>query len=299
MKVVPRNDSDWIFREPTIDIFNDMDRYSIQPRATRKQRRVFEGDFHMEFCDTLKQLVQAYFRDFSFELLDQPWKAFTSSWSAETLARNLGINSSFVTKEHCYVLVRLSRFRDSVRLGRVPANDNVIDQVRLEIDKIRSGDVASVLMFIKKFGSHYIQSYVTGNSLYQVFVYNKSRYHQIKDKLKNQGISHTSESELNEYFSPWQAEYLGMIKVASGNKTVENWASEKLRNTNYFIFNYPTLLKSKSEPRLLARLNNLLTNEAILGMNMRSLGVVIKDPVKKKWFDEVLDNYLKLWESNL
>lgn len=80
-------------------------------------------------------------------------------------------------------------------------------------------------------------------------MYNKSRYHQIKDKLKNQGISHTSESELNEYFSPWQAEYLGMIKVASGNKTVENWASEKLRNTNYFIFNYPTLLKSKSEPR--------------------------------------------------
>ncbi|XP_066146592.1 torso-like protein [Euwallacea fornicatus] len=299
MKVVPRNDSDWIFREPTIDIFNDMDRYSVQPeRSSRKQRRVFEGDFHMEFCDTLKQLVQAYFRDFNFELLDQPWKAFTSSWSAETLARNLGINATFVTKDHCYVLVRLSRFRDSVRLGRVPESYNVVEPVKDEIDKIQKGDAASVLQFIKKFGSHYIQSYVTGNSLYQVFVFNKSRYHQIKDRLKNQGISHINESELNQYFSPWQAAHMGFIKVASGNRTVENWATEKLRN-NYLIFTYPSLLKSKGDPRLLARLNNLLKNEAILGMDMRSLGVVINDPIKKQWFEEVLDNYLKLWESNL
>lgn len=122
----------------------------------------------MEFCDTLKQLVQAYFRDFNFEMLDQPWKAFTSSWSAETLARNLGINSSFVAKDHCYVLVRLSRFRDSVKLGRTPDSDNVMDLVKNEIDNIKVGDVASVLTFIKKYGSHYIQSYVTGNSLYQV-----------------------------------------------------------------------------------------------------------------------------------
>ncbi|KAL1506731.1 hypothetical protein ABEB36_006038 [Hypothenemus hampei] len=299
MKVVPRNESDWIFREPTIDIFNDMTQYSIQPeRSTRKQRRVFDGDFHMEFCDTLKQLVQAYFRDFNFELLDQPWKAFTSSWSVETLARNLGINSTYLGGDHCYVLVRLSRFRDSVRLDRTPGNDNVVNSVREEIDNIKLGDEASVLMFIKKFGSHYIQSYVTGNSLYQVVVFNKTRYHQIKDRLKNQGISHISEAELNQYFSPWHAEHMGLIKVASGNRTVENWASAKLRH-NYFIFTYPTLLKSKGDSRLLARLNNLLKNEAILGMDMRSLGVVIDDPAKKKWFEEVLDNFLKLWESNL
>ncbi|CAH1124284.1 unnamed protein product [Ceutorhynchus assimilis] len=299
MKVVPRNDSDWIFREPTIDIFNDIGQYSIQPeRSPRKQRRVFDGDFHMEFCDTLKQLVQAYFRDFNFESLDQPWRAFTSSWSPETLARNLGINSSFVAKDHCYVLVRLSRFRESAKLGRTPSGDNVVDLVQDEIANIEVGNVSSVLMFIKKFGSHYIQSYVTGNSLYQVFVFNKTRYHQIKDRLKYQGISHINESELNQYFSPWHAEHMGLIKVASGNKTVENWASSKLRH-NYFIFTYPTLLKSKGDSRLLTRLNNLLKNEAILGMEMKSLSAVIEDAAKKKWFEEVLDNYLKLWESNL
>ncbi|XP_030762103.1 torso-like protein isoform X2 [Sitophilus oryzae] len=300
MKVVPRNDSEWIFREPTIDIFTDADLYALQPnqRSGRKQRRVFDGDFHMEFCDNIKQLVQAYFRDFDFELLDQPWKAFTSSWSIETLARNLGINSSFIAKEHCYVLVRLSRFRDSSRLARTPSNLKVVEPVQREIDDIVVGDVASVLMFIKKFGSHYIQSYVTGNSLYQVFVFNKSSYRQIKDRLKNQGISNITEMELHQYFSPWNAELVGSIKVASGNQTVENWASSRLR-ANYLFGSFPTLLKSKGDPRLLGKLNSLLKNEAILQMEMRTLSAAIEDPSKRKWFVEVLDNFLKLWESNL
>lgn len=53
--------------------------------------QVFQGDFHMEFCDNVKQLMQAYFRDFSVERLDKPWQAFTGSWSKFTLARNLGL----------------------------------------------------------------------------------------------------------------------------------------------------------------------------------------------------------------
>jgi len=53
--------------------------------------QVFQGDFHMEFCDNVKQLLQAYFRDFSVERLDKPWQAFTGSWSKFTLARNLGL----------------------------------------------------------------------------------------------------------------------------------------------------------------------------------------------------------------
>ncbi|XP_060531293.1 torso-like protein [Cylas formicarius] len=299
MKVVPRNDSEWIFREPTINVFTDVDRYSsVSARTPKKQKKVFDGDFHMEFCDNLQQLVQAYFRDFNFERLEKPWRAFTSSWSTETLARNLGVNSTYLAKDHCYVLVRLSRFRDSVELTKTPRDLGLIEDVQQEIENIRFGDVASVFTFIKKYGSHYIQSYITGNSLYQVFVFNKTRYLQIKDRLKNQGISHIGEGELNQYFSPWQAVHMGAIKVASGNKTVELWASSKLRH-NYYIFTYPSLLKSKGDPRLLGKLNSLLGNEAILEIEMKTLAPVFKNPLKRKWFEEVLDNSLKLWESNL
>ena len=67
---------------------------------------VFEGDFHMEFCDNLRQLLQAYFRDFQLERLERPWSAFTASWSRNAMAKHLGLNATYVAGSHCYVLVR-------------------------------------------------------------------------------------------------------------------------------------------------------------------------------------------------
>lgn len=171
MKVVPRNndtEQNWVFREPTIDVFDGIDHLVTYPRRNIAKKSVLDGDFHLEFCDNLRQLLQAYFRDFSFERLDRPWTAFTGSWVPELTARNLGINSSFVHGDHCYVLVRLSRFRESVRLEQIPTNVQLVNAVAEELSRITIGDVASVVQFIKKFGSHYIASYVTGNSLYQV-----------------------------------------------------------------------------------------------------------------------------------
>lgn len=67
MRVVPRNDTDgWVFREPTVNVFKDVDQLVLAPKP-RTAKTLFDGDFHMEFCDNLKQLLQAYFRDFSFE----------------------------------------------------------------------------------------------------------------------------------------------------------------------------------------------------------------------------------------
>lgn len=77
---------------------------------------IFQGDFHMEFCDNQRQLLQAYFRDFAVERLDRPWQAFTGSWSAAAVARNLGLNASFVGGRHSYVLVRLARHRAASRV---------------------------------------------------------------------------------------------------------------------------------------------------------------------------------------
>jgi len=64
----------------------------------------------MEFCDNLKQLLQAYFRDFSVERLEKPWQAFTGSWSKFTLARNLGLLD---TNIHLYhdILLEISQKR--------------------------------------------------------------------------------------------------------------------------------------------------------------------------------------------
>lgn len=122
----------------------------------------------MEFCDNLKQLLQAYFRDFSFERLDRPWRAFTAGWPTDTMARNLGINSSFVQGDYCYVLVRVARYRESAKLKDLPPNVEVEGVVAEAIARTGDGTPGNIAEFIKKYGTHYISSYVTGNALYQV-----------------------------------------------------------------------------------------------------------------------------------
>lgn len=303
MRVVPRNDSDptWIFREPTVDIFRNI---SLQapPVALNSvastASSVFEGDFHMEFCDNLRQLLQAYFRDFTFERLEKPWRAFTASWSRTAMARHLGINSSFVSGQHCYVLVRVARHRDSAQLGTLPSDLELEPPVAQEMDRIVPGDPASAMEFIRSFGSHYIASYVTGNSLYQVFVYPPNVYKRIKERLKTRGVADLSNVELASFFSPWSAEHIGTIQAASGNSTVEEWAIENLR-VHFYFFTYTSLLKLHGDANLLRKLDGLLLNEALLQLNLRTLTPAFRDNARKQWFNEVIDNYLKLWEVNM
>lgn len=88
-------------------------------------------------------------------------------------ARKLGINSSFIKGDFCYVLVRVSRFRETGRLSRpIPPNQILYDDVSARIRNMTIGDTTSTVQFMNSFGTHYIDSYVTGNSLYQVIFAN-------------------------------------------------------------------------------------------------------------------------------
>lgn len=123
----------------------------------------------MEFCDNKRQLFQAYFRDFTIERLDRPWQAFTGGWHQEVAARKLGINSSFIKGDYCYVLVRVSRFRETANLQRqIPPNQLLENDVSVKIANLTPGDIPATVQFMSHYGTHYINSYVTGNSLYQV-----------------------------------------------------------------------------------------------------------------------------------
>ncbi|KAG8035303.1 hypothetical protein G9C98_006749 [Cotesia typhae] len=297
MRVVPRNDSDtWIFREPTVEVFNKV---ITAPPRVKSKTTVFDGDFHMEFCDNVRQLLQAYFRDFTFERMDRPWRAFTGSWSVATIARHLGINSSFITQDHCYVLVRVARYRENKKLAGAPDSSLIFDQsVTREADNITVGDIAGTIKFIRNFGSHYIASFVTGNSLYQVFVYTPQVYQRIKERLKTRGVAQLSSVELSNFFSPWYAEHMGTIQSASGNHSVEAWAIENLR-VQYYFFTYPTLLKLHGDAGLLYQLDDLLGNEALLQLHLKTLSPLFKDTQQRDWFLEVIDNYFKLWEVNM
>lgn len=132
----------------------------------------------------------------------------------------------------------------------------------------------------------------------QVFVYTPQVYLRIKERLKTRGVSDLSSLELSNYFSPWYAEHMGAIQSASGNRSVESWAIERLR-VQYYVFTYASLLKLHGQADLLRQLDGLLGNEALLQLQLRTLAPLFKEPRRRDWFLEVVDNYYKLWEVNM
>ncbi|KAJ9578989.1 hypothetical protein L9F63_024904, partial [Diploptera punctata] len=251
MRVVPRNDTDrsWIFREPTVHVFRNLS-IAVQPvTSVETYTPVFNGDYHMEFCDNLSQLLQAYFRDFYIQRMDKSWKAFTASWSKAAMARHLGINTTYITDQHSYVLVRVARHRTTESLSAYASNREVENTVSKEADKVVIGDTASVMDFVRNFGTHYIASYVTGNSLYQVFVYKSPIYLDIKERVNTKGVKDVSALELLSFFSPWNADHIGKVQSASGNIALEEWATEILE-VDLTYLKYASLIKVVTEAPL-------------------------------------------------
>ena len=133
---------------------------------------------------------------------------------------------------------------------------------------------------------------------FQVFVYTPEIYLRIKERLKTRGAAELSSLELGNYFSPWYAEHIGSIQSASGNRSAEAWAVDRLR-VQYYIVTYASLLKLHGDASLLKQLDSLLGNEALLQLQLRTLAPLFKDPERRDWFLEVIDNYFKLWEVNM
>lgn len=164
MRVLPKNDSNWIFRQPSLEIFNKVNVALRIPNEANE----FDGDFHMEFCDNLDQLLKAYFRNFTIEGTDNPSNIIMGALSKAKIAKYFGIRESFVTN-YSYVLIRISRFRKGEKLydlHTLQLNEEVLEQ----LDNVIAKNSASTMNFIKNCGSHYIESFITGNSLFQVCV---------------------------------------------------------------------------------------------------------------------------------
>lgn len=77
---------------------------------------------------------------------------------------------SYVSGDHCYVLVRVARHRETANLAAMDMESTDLHEpVAKQVASVSVGDSLSVIEFVRSFGSHYVTSYVTGNSLYQVF----------------------------------------------------------------------------------------------------------------------------------
>ena len=122
--------------------------------------------FQISLCEDLDELLEAFFRDFSADGVEQPHKLFTGSWRLPTAAQYLGLSpESLDGSVNSYVLVKLVRNK-----GTKTATGNI----RLDNDAseaaghVQVGDEEALLKFVKHYGTHYFKSVTVGDAIYQV-----------------------------------------------------------------------------------------------------------------------------------
>lgn len=105
-------------------------------------------------------------------------------WIPDEIMRTFGID--YESKpDCCFVMVKLTKTHKSEQLGNL-RGVALKDYVVRAIDKLNVSDTAEVRRFMRSYGTHYIDSYKTGNFIYQVgrllFLY-VNTYHFTQKKI--------------------------------------------------------------------------------------------------------------------
>ncbi|XP_050682890.1 torso-like protein isoform X2 [Leptidea sinapis] len=276
------------FREKNIRVFD-----SIVVRETSGDKQV---DMNIQLCETFEDLLKTYFQNFHIEGTDIAWKAFLGDWVPDEILRSFGMDYDSTPDNCCFVLVKISKTHKSVEIESLKKMKAKV-YVQRAIDRLNVTDSTAVRRFMKSYGTHYIDSYVTGNFIYQVFKYKRSGYNLLRSYIKLRERRRSNSDNIRFYFSSYFLKQVGDIRIASGNKSVENWARDNLKDSQY-LFSRPSLLRLHYNPVLAVKLNHMLDNEALLGLSLKTLKPLFKDEYMGEKFSEIVENDLKLWEVN-
>jgi len=300
VRVVPRDDPGrWLIREPTTTVFEDE---SVRTVTRSGPNSFAQQPFEISLCDDTEELKQAFFRNFKAEGIAQQHKLYTGSWRTPTMAKYLGISVDSLDGDSAFVLVRLVKnsgtmeiSHDDLKLRADPAG---------AADSVRAGDPDSVLNFVQKYGSHFLQSVTVGDAVYQVLALTKDSMNDLKASMGRR--TNLSLGDWNraydDFLAPWKVRETGEIRVASGDFELINFVEKELR-LNAKFGSYPDLVGSlTSSPDNVRRLEQLGRNtKAIVGVNFAALKSFVGngDIQVREFFDEIVDTHSALWEANL
>lgn len=303
VRVVPRDDAgSWLIREPTTTVFDDQ---SIRTVTRPGPNSFAQQPFEVSLCDDAEELKQAFFSQFKAEGIAQQHKLYTGSWRTPTMAKYLGISTDVLDGDSAFVLIKLIKNAGTMEIGQ--GNLRLRAGPAQAAENVRAGDPDSVLDFVQKYGSHFLQSVTIGDAIYQVLALTKDNMKALKGSRGGDGSS--SSLSLNDwnrlyddYLAPWKVRETGNIRVASGDVKLSNFVEKELR-LNAQFGSYPNLvgelISSPEKVRMLEQLGR--DTKAIIGVNFAALKTFVGngDIQVREFFDEIVDTHSALWEANL
>ncbi|XP_061717314.1 torso-like protein [Cydia pomonella] len=276
------------FSEKNIKVF-----LNASSKETPGEDRV---EMNILLCETFDELLDGYFQNFQIEGTDKPWKAFMGDWIQDEIMRTLGIDVDLVRDNCCYVLLKLSKVHKTVKIDSLD-HVAVKSYVEKAMSAMNGSDVADIRKFMRSYGTHYIDSYVTGNFVYQVFKFKRYGYNMLRSYVRDRKHHTDNSDRLRSHFASNFLRQVGNIRIASGNKTLEAWARRNLLDSQYLYYR-PSLLRLFYNNALILALNRMLDDGALLGLSLKTLAPLFKDEQKRKKYVEVVENDMKLWEVN-
>ncbi|XP_043270137.1 torso-like protein [Venturia canescens] len=253
------------------------------------------ANIQVAFCTKAEQLMQEVFNGFVFEGIKEPWRAFQLDWSKSTIARIFGINEFFVQDDYRYILLKIIRSSDN-QLAFEPSAVELDADAATGTERVFINDTASTFEFIKRFGTHYISSYSTGDALYQVFVYRAPEFEMVKKVIEKKSIYDLDTIEKNWYFSSPVVSHVGRIQSASGDASFEKWVTERLKTSSWSIATtepHSSLLNIIRNDKLLIRFYRKFDDRALLRMELKYLSAAFRNSTLREWFNFYISSLIK------
>ncbi|XP_027838014.2 torso-like protein [Aphis gossypii] len=275
----------------THDIIEGADRYAEVLNVTKNHTNLL----NITFCPDLDCLFDVYFDGFQVDLADKPWKLLTTSRSRHMISERFGVPDIAMGFGQKFVIVSYKR-----PVKRIKTFDNFTQLAELKSSisekfKCMSIGIESMVTdFITEHGSHYIDEYTLGDTVFQVLVYLPVFY----NKFYKCVLNNCSESDTALLLSPVYTEYQGQV-LSVGSDAVEKWVDTNLQVESKHGHTYVSLYALKNRPELCNEIVALMDDQSVVGLHLKTMSTFIPEPVKRKWFTEVLDNHVKLREVNL
>jgi hypothetical protein len=116
-------------------------------------------------CDTIVDVLSAYFSNFRVEGMTDSFKAFVPDYKKAKLSRSFGIDEKLLKADYRYLLIKVDLQRNTAVLdGELVVAESLKERVQQWAPESRY----DCLMGVAKVGSHVIKHLSVGDVVFQV-----------------------------------------------------------------------------------------------------------------------------------